>query len=127
MARSHILRMKPLPGRMMVQYGANLHRAAASVACTRVSVKTRHAPSLASSMRKFITAFATPGIASPLNCPGVAGLFTIAGRVDAQGCNATQPNFANELSTQNITFRIPTPTFGTGLIESVDKHYNLSR
>jgi hypothetical protein len=59
------------------------------------------------------------GIVNGVANGGVAGLYTIAGRVDAQGCNATQPNFANELSTQNITFRIPTPTFGTGLIESV--------
>jgi CxxC motif-containing protein (DUF1111 family) len=59
------------------------------------------------------------GIVNGVANGGVAGLFTIAGRVDAQGCNATQPDFANELSTQNITFRIPTPTFGTGLIESV--------
>src|SRR5438477_1487876 len=36
MARSHILRMKPLPGRMTVQYGANLRRAVASVAWTRL-------------------------------------------------------------------------------------------
>jgi CxxC motif-containing protein (DUF1111 family) len=50
---------------------------------------------------------------------GVHGLFTIAGRVDAQGCNATQPDFATELTSNNVTFRIPTPTFGTGLIESV--------
>jgi CxxC motif-containing protein (DUF1111 family) len=50
---------------------------------------------------------------------GVHGLFTIAGRTDAQGCNATQPDFATELASNNVTFRIPTPLFGTGLIESV--------
>ncbi len=59
------------------------------------------------------------GIVNGVANGGVAGLFTIAGRVDAQGCMATQPNFANEVTTQNITFRIPTPVFGTGLIESV--------
>jgi len=78
--------------------------------------------------RNVVPAFITPGgpvregrlgIVNGVANGGVAGLFTIAGRVDAQGCNATQPDFANELSTQNITFRIPTPTFGTGLIESV--------
>jgi CxxC motif-containing protein (DUF1111 family) len=50
---------------------------------------------------------------------GVHGLFTIAGRIDAQGCQATQPDFATELASNNVTFRIPTPTFGGGLIENV--------
>jgi CxxC motif-containing protein (DUF1111 family) len=50
---------------------------------------------------------------------GVHGLFTIAGRSDAQGCEATQPDFATELASNNVTFRIPTPTFGGGLIENV--------
>jgi CxxC motif-containing protein (DUF1111 family) len=50
---------------------------------------------------------------------GVHGLFTIAGRSDAQGCMASQPDFATELASNNVTFRIPTPTFGAGLIEVV--------
>ena len=44
---------------------------------------------------------------------GVHDLFTIAGRVDASGCNATQPNFAGASS-----FRIPTQLFGLGLVEN---------
>jgi CxxC motif-containing protein (DUF1111 family) len=59
------------------------------------------------------------GIVNGVPNGGVSGLFTIAGRVDAQGCMATQPNFAQEINNQNITFRIPTPTFGTGLITNV--------
>ncbi len=50
---------------------------------------------------------------------GVHGLFTIAGRQDAQTCSATQPPFAAEVAANNVIFRIPTPTFGTGLIENV--------
>jgi CxxC motif-containing protein (DUF1111 family) len=49
---------------------------------------------------------------------GVHGLFTIAGRSDAPGCTAAdapQPNFAGN----TISFRIPTPTFGGGLVENV--------
>ena len=45
---------------------------------------------------------------------GVHDLFTIAGRSDASGCNATQPNF----SANAISFRIPTPLFGLGLVEN---------
>ncbi len=48
---------------------------------------------------------------------GVHNLYTIANRVDAQGCNLQQPNFGFALFTRNIIFRIPTPTFGLGLVE----------
>jgi CxxC motif-containing protein (DUF1111 family) len=50
---------------------------------------------------------------------GVHDLFTITGRSDAGSCNATQPNFAAELAQNNVIFRIPTPTFGLGLVEGV--------
>ncbi len=49
---------------------------------------------------------------------GVHGLFVITGRSDAPGCNIAQPNFAAELARNNVVFRIPTPTFGLGLVES---------
>jgi CxxC motif-containing protein (DUF1111 family) len=48
---------------------------------------------------------------------GVHGLFTIAGRSDAKGCVLAQPDFARELGRHNVIFRIPTPTFGLGLVE----------
>ena len=50
---------------------------------------------------------------------GVHDLFVISGRSDALGCNIQQPNFAAELARGNVIFRIPTPTFGLGLVESV--------
>jgi len=50
---------------------------------------------------------------------GVHDLFVITGRADAKGCNITQPNFAAAVAQRNIIFRIPTPTFGTGLVEAV--------
>jgi CxxC motif-containing protein (DUF1111 family) len=50
---------------------------------------------------------------------GVHGLYTIAGRVDAPGCNLAPPDFDTELANNNVIFRIPTPTFGLGLIENV--------
>ncbi len=49
---------------------------------------------------------------------GVHGLYTIQGRTDATGCTLTQPNFAQELAVKNVIFRIPTPTFGLGLVEN---------
>lgn len=48
---------------------------------------------------------------------GVHDLFTITGRSDApSGCNVAQPDFSN---INNLSFRIPTPLFGLGLIESI--------
>jgi CxxC motif-containing protein (DUF1111 family) len=49
---------------------------------------------------------------------GVHDLYTIAGRSDAPGCNLAQPPFAQELAANNVSFRIPTPLFGLGLIEN---------
>jgi CxxC motif-containing protein (DUF1111 family) len=50
---------------------------------------------------------------------GVHDLFTIRGRSDAQGCKITQPDFAGAVTANNVIFRIPTPVFGDGLIESI--------
>ncbi len=50
---------------------------------------------------------------------GVHDLFTITGRVDAPGCTIAQPDFATAVRQGNAIFRIPTPTFGNGLIEAI--------
>jgi CxxC motif-containing protein (DUF1111 family) len=49
---------------------------------------------------------------------GVHDLFTITGRSDAPGCKLAQPNFPQAIANNNIIFRIPTPTFGLGLVEN---------
>lgn len=51
---------------------------------------------------------------------GVHDLFVITGRSDAPAaCRAVQTNFAAELARNNLSFRIPTPVFGSGLIEAI--------
>jgi hypothetical protein len=55
---------------------------------------------------------------------GVHQLFTIVGRSDigSPGCtNALLPptDFETEYRKGNLSFRIPTPTFGLGLVESI--------
>jgi CxxC motif-containing protein (DUF1111 family) len=50
---------------------------------------------------------------------GVHAIFTITGRTGATGCTLAQPDFATQLSNNNVIFRIPTPAFGAGLIESI--------
>jgi CxxC motif-containing protein (DUF1111 family) len=50
---------------------------------------------------------------------GVHALFTIAGRADAPGCQLAQPDFAGAVASNNAVFRIPTPTFGLGLVEQI--------
>src|SRR5262245_33308783 len=49
--------------------------------------------------------------------PGeVVPLFTVKGRSDAYHCAVEQPDFAD---TANLSFRIPTPVFGAGLIDNI--------
>src|SRR6266850_2738530 len=50
---------------------------------------------------------------------GVHALFTITGRTGANTCTLAQPDFATQLANHNVIFRIPTPTFGAGLIEQI--------
>ena len=50
---------------------------------------------------------------------GVHAIFTITGRTGATGCSLAQPNFSAQLAANNVIFRIPTPTFGTGLMEMI--------
>ena len=54
---------------------------------------------------------------------GVEDLYTIVGRSDAPNCTSAsalpQPGFATAVATNNVIFRIPTPTFGAGLIENI--------
>jgi CxxC motif-containing protein (DUF1111 family) len=51
---------------------------------------------------------------------GVEDLFTVSGRADAGTCSLQQPSFNAARAANNIIFRIPTPTFGAGLIENLD-------
>jgi CxxC motif-containing protein (DUF1111 family) len=50
---------------------------------------------------------------------GVHALFVISGHPQAAGCNIQQEDFERQVRNNNISFRIPTPTFGTGLIEQI--------
>src|SRR5262249_46920181 len=53
---------------------------------------------------------------------GVHSLFVISGRVDSTGsaatCTAAQEDFATQFARNNISLRIPTPTYGLGLVEN---------
>src|SRR5262249_13752763 len=50
---------------------------------------------------------------------GVHDLYTITNRSDAPGCSINQPDFNTAAAQNNLIFRIPTPVFGAGLIETV--------
>ena len=54
---------------------------------------------------------------------GVHSLFVISGRVDATGtaakCTAVQEDFAGQFRRGNVSLRIPTPTYGLGLVENI--------
>lgn len=51
---------------------------------------------------------------------GVEDLFTVSGRSDAGSCSLPQPSFNTANNANDIIFRIPTPTFGTGLMANID-------
>jgi CxxC motif-containing protein (DUF1111 family) len=83
----------------------------------------------ASSNANTVPSFITPNgpirearfIKNPDGTPdgGVHDLFVISTRVDAPGCNILQPNFNAAIAAGNIIFRIPTPVFGAGLVETI--------
>jgi len=60
----------------------------------------------------------TPNFNSPNG--GVETIFTVSGRSDAGSCSLSQPSFSTALKYNNIIYRIPTPTFGAGLLENLD-------
>jgi CxxC motif-containing protein (DUF1111 family) len=66
----------------------------------------------------FFDQFGNPNLNAPNG--GVEDLFTVSGRTDAGSCSLQQPSFNVARATNNIIFRIPTPTFGTGLMANID-------
>ena len=66
----------------------------------------------------FFNSNGTPNFNAPNG--GVEDLFTVSGRSDAGSCSLPQPSFATAGKYNNIIFRIPTPTFGAGLVENLD-------
>jgi mono/diheme cytochrome c family protein len=67
---------------------------------------------------RFVKALAPNGNEAGVGANGVGNLFTIQGRGDLpSGCSISQINFQG-LPNNVISFRIPTPTFGLGFVES---------
>ncbi len=67
---------------------------------------------------RFVQALAASGNIAGVGANGVGNLFTIQGRGDLPtNCSISQIKFAN-LPSGSISFRIPTPTFGLGFVES---------
>jgi CxxC motif-containing protein (DUF1111 family) len=85
---------------------------------TMPSFLTAHGPALEARFPFFTKNNGTPNTSAPNG--GVEDIFTVSGRADAGSCSLSQPNFAQAIQTHNIIFRIPTPTFGLGLVENID-------
>lgn len=66
---------------------------------------------------RIINGLAASGNSFAVQPNGVGELFTIQGRGDASGCTISQLDFG-ALGPKSIAFRIPTPTFGLGLVEA---------
>jgi CxxC motif-containing protein (DUF1111 family) len=85
---------------------------------TMPSFLKAHGPTLEARFPFFTRGNGAPNTNAPNG--GVEDLFTVSGRADAGNCDIQQPNFAQAIQTHNIIFRIPTPTFGLGLVENID-------
>jgi len=57
---------------------------------------------------------------------GVHALFVITGHPAAAGCTIVQEDFAAQVAARNVSFRIPTPMFGAGLIEAIPDYVILA-
>jgi CxxC motif-containing protein (DUF1111 family) len=66
----------------------------------------------------FLNSNGTADTSSPNG--GVEDIFTVSGSAGAGSCQLTQPPFETAAAANDIIFRIPTPTFGAGLIENLD-------
>jgi CxxC motif-containing protein (DUF1111 family) len=107
------------------QVGAGQPAAAqtGTIACnstnTTPAFLTRNGPTREARFPFFFNADGTANTANPNG--GVETIFTVSGRQDgAQNCSLQQPSFATAAADNNLIFRIPTPTFGLGLIENLD-------
>ena len=85
---------------------------------TMPSFITPNGPTREARFPFFFDQFGNPNPNAPNG--GVEDLYTVSGRQDAVGCYLRQPSFAQAQLTNNIIFRIPTPTFGAGLVENLD-------
>jgi CxxC motif-containing protein (DUF1111 family) len=85
---------------------------------TTPSFITQNGPTREARFPFFFNANGTANTNNPNG--GVEDLFTVSGRSDAGNCSLQQPGFAAAAAANNIIFRIPTPTFGAGLIENLD-------
>ena len=79
---------------------------------------TANGPTVEARFPFFFNSNGTPNYNAPNG--GVEDLFTVTGRSDAGSCSLPQPSFNTAGQYNNIIFRIPTPTFGAGLIENLD-------
>jgi CxxC motif-containing protein (DUF1111 family) len=96
-----------------------------TIACSNTntipSFLTKNGPTLEVRFPFFFNANGTANTNNPNG--GVETIFTVSGRPDGAtqaGCSLQQPGFAAAANANNIIFRIPTPTFGMGLMENID-------
>src|SRR5215467_6147731 len=91
---------------------------ASSATNTRPAFVLQNGPVREARFPFFFNAFGGADVNNPNG--GVEDIFTISGLAGAGACNLNQPSFAQAAAVNNLIFRIPTPTFGAGLIENID-------
>jgi CxxC motif-containing protein (DUF1111 family) len=92
---------------------------ASSSTNTTPAFLSAHGPTREVRFPFFTNSNGTPNTNAPNG--GVETIFTVSGLSGASSCSLQQPNFAQAIANNNAIFRIPTPTFGEGLIENLDE------
>lgn len=85
---------------------------------TTPSFITANGPTREARFPFFLNSNGTVDTSSPNG--GVEDIFTVSGSGGAGNCELAQPPFETAEAANDIIFRIPTPTFGAGLIENLD-------
>jgi CxxC motif-containing protein (DUF1111 family) len=91
---------------------------ASSATNTRPAFITQNGPVREARFPFFFNSFGGADVNNPNG--GVEDIFTVSGLAGAGACSLQQPSFAQAAAVNNLIFRIPTPTFGAGLIENLD-------
>jgi hypothetical protein len=75
----------------------------------------------------FITSSGPTRIPYQISTGQIGRLWSIAGRSDAAGCTAPQIDFRPLIDTNDLSYHIPVPLFGLGLVESTPDDELISR
>jgi len=84
---------------------------------TNPEIAAAHLDGATNTVPSFITSNGPVRVPFQPSNGGRLQLYTIQGRTDARGCVLAQPDFVALVANNDISFHIPIPLFGSGLVE----------